>query len=366
VTIAHLVLTLDHGGLEHLVLQMAEQLQRRGLRALIVVLTDGTLVAEARRRQIETFVLEKRDGFEPQLIVRLARLFRAERVDLVHTHNFAPLIYGTLAARLTGLPTVNTRHGRAALSTHRLIWSLTHRVVAVSEDARRQLVRHNQVREDRLSVIVNGIDLSRFSGRHRADGLRAALGIAPGVPLIGTVGRLAAEKDQRTLLTAFARLREAGSPAHLAVAGGGPLGHELAALARSLAIESSVHFLGPRSDVPAILSALDVFVLPSLMEGISLTLIEAMASGLPVVTTRVGGNPEVVVDGDTGLLVPVGDAEALASAMGALLGAPEEARAMGERGRRRAEAVFNGERMIDAYEEIYATIASVPVRRRAS
>jgi glycosyltransferase involved in cell wall biosynthesis len=357
VTVAQVVLTLDHGGLEYLAIQMSEHLQSRGIRSPIVVLTEGALVGEARRRGVDVFVMHKRKGFDVGLIFALRRLLRSEGVQVLHSHNFAPLIYGSLAARLCGIGTVNTRHGRAALKTHPLIWALTDRVVAVSEDARRELMRHNRIRADKVRVIINAIDLTRY----KAEGppqpeRRRELGIPAHVPLCGIVGRLSAEKDHRTLLLALDVLRKSGSLAHLVIVGGGPLEGELKSLVESLGLSESVHFLGFRSDVAQLLPLFDVFVLSSTEEGISLTLIEAMAAGLPIVATRVGGNPEVVVEGETGVLIEAGQPEALASALESLLGDPDRRTRMGLRGREVATQRFDIKRLIDEYQAIYTEI----------
>ena len=356
VTVAHVVLTLDHGGLEYLAIQMSEHLQRRGFRSPIVVLTEGALIDEARRRGIDAFVMHKRKGFDVRLIFALRRLIRDQGVDVLHTHNFAPLIYGSLAARLCGIGTVNTRHGRAALKTHPLIWALTDRVVAVSEDARRELLRHNRIRPDKVRVVINAIDLTGYHAAPRpSEQRRRDLGLPLGAPVCGIVGRLSPEKDHRTLLHALDLLR-ASSPAHLVIVGGGPMEGELKSLVRNLGLGERVHFLGFRSDVAELLPLFDLFVLSSTEEGISLTLIEAMAAGLPIVATRVGGNPEVVIDGETGLLVEAGQPAALAAAIGSLLGEPDTRARMGRRGREVALEKFDIERLIDEYQAIYASM----------
>ena len=356
-TVAHVVLTLDHGGLEHLAIQMSEHLQRRGIRSPIMVLTDGALVEEARKRGIDTFVMRKRRGFDVRLIFALRRLLREQGVDVVHTHNFAPLIYGSLAARLCGMGTVNTRHGRAALKMHPLIWALTDRVVGVSEDARVELMRHNRIRADKVRVIINAIDLSAYKAEAPPSAARRLeLGIPADVPVCGIVGRLSPEKDHRTLLLALDALRTSGSSAHLVVVGGGPLEAELKSLARCLGLDQRVHFLGFRSDVAELLPLLDLFVLSSTEEGVSLTLIEAMAAGLPIVATRVGGNPEVVIDGETGVLVEARQPIALAAAIGALLADPAARTRMGRHAREVAMRKFDIERLIDEYQAIYAEI----------
>lgn len=362
-TVAQLVLTLDHGGLEYLAIQMSDHLQRRGIRSPIVVLTEGALVDEARRRGIDTFVMRKRAGFDVRLIFALRRLLLEQGVDVLHTHNFAPLIYGSAAARLCRIGTVNTRHGRAALKAHPLVWAMTDRVVAVSADARRELMKHNRIRADKVRVIINAIDLTAYKAGAppKAEG-RRELGLPAHLPVCVAVGRLSPEKDHRTLLLAFHSLRKSGSTSHLVIIGGGPLESELKTLTQSLGLLECVHFLGFRSDVAQILPLLDLFVLSSTEEGVSLTLIEAMAAALPIVATRVGGNPEVVAEGETGLLVEAGQPAALAAAMRSLLSDPDGRARMGRRGREVAFGKFNIERLVDEYLAIYADVASPRVR----
>jgi len=349
--VAHVVLTLDVGGLERMVIQLCVALRRRGIDSSIVVLTDGVLVDTARQEGIDVTVLNRRSPSLASTVALLRRHFVRRKIDLVHTHNLAPLVAGTLAARLAGVPTINTRHGRAPLSAPWFIWRLTNHVVAVSEDARRELLRHNTIRADKVSVIRNGIDVSAFASGNGADGtaIRSALRIPPQDILIGTVGRLTKEKDHKTLLVAFRDLLGRGLPARLLVAGDGELASSVREMVAELGLDNRVHLLGTRSDVPALLRALNLFVLPSISEGLSLTLIEAMAAGLPIVATRVGGNPEVIADGDTGLLVSAADPVGLADALMRVAGNPSLAAALGQQARARALRHFDIDTMAQRY-----------------
>jgi glycosyltransferase involved in cell wall biosynthesis len=366
VTVAQLTLTLNFGGLEVLVIQLAEQLQRRGIRSPIVALSEGTLVEEARSRGIETFTLGKRDGFDPRILWKVARLVRRHHIDVLHTHNFAPLIYGALAGRVAGARVINTRHGRATLSTLPFIWRLTDRAIAVSDDARREMLKHNTIPPERVRVILNGIDLAPYRQLDPTDNaLRRELGIAAGTPIVGVVARLAPEKDHATLLRAFRTVRERGVAAELVIVGGGELEATLRTLCHELGIESAVHFLGFRKNIPQLVHGMDLFVLPSRMEGVSLTLLEAMAAGKPVIATRVGGNPEVVVDHETGYLVGPGGADSLAAAMTRLLSQPALASQFGRAGRERALSAFSADRMVDAYAAQYAEVLEGRAANRA-
>ncbi len=192
--------------------------------------------------------------------------------------------------------------------------------------------------------------------------MRAELGIGPGAWVVGTVGRIAPEKDQALLLRAAAPLL--GPDARLVVAGDGPLLPSLAGLATSLGIAGFVHLLGARADVPAVLNALDAFVLCSTTEGLPLVVPEAMATGLPVVATRVGGIPTVIDEAQTGYLVPAADEEALRARLALLRGDAEAGRALGARARSAALARFSASRMRREYVELYQRVLSRRTRRR--
>jgi glycosyltransferase involved in cell wall biosynthesis len=241
---------------------------------------------------------------------------------------------------------------------------LIERVVAVSEDARSLAVSVSGFAMEATETIPNGIDVDTYAV---ADGprIRESLGIAAGTPVVGIVARLAPEKDHNLLLEALALLRRSIDPVVLLVIGDGELRGELEARAAALGVEACVRFLGMRDDIPSLLAALDVFVLSSRTEGMSVTLLEAMASGRPVVATAVGGNAEVVRDGDTGRIVPAGDAGALAGALASILRDREAARRMGERGRARAMSEFSVKVMAKRYEGVYDRALAPRHRQRA-
>jgi glycosyltransferase involved in cell wall biosynthesis len=347
--VLHVTPGLDMGGLEKLLVEFARHADRQRHDLRFVSLGGRGLLAEPIEHcGWPVHALEVRPGLRPGLILRLAALFRRERPDVVHTHNTRALVYGGPAARLARVPRlIHTWHGLDLQGTRRenllfrLAGRLPDRVVAVSEDAGRQLLRRG-ISEGRLRTLRNGIDVARF----------AYAGPRNGGPVV-TVARLSPEKDIATLVRAADLVRRQQPGFRLEVAGDGPCLPELQALVDALALEGHVHFLGQVNDVPALLARASLFVLPSLTEGISLTLLEAAARGLPVVATRVGGNPEVVEDSLTGLLVPPGRPEELAAAILRLLGDPESARAMGRAGRERVEEHFDVRRMVAGYEALY-------------
>lgn len=348
--IAHVTLGLDMGGQEKLLVEFARRADRSRFDLHFVSLTGrGCLAAEVEACGWPVVALEEPGGLRPGLVLRLARLFRQWQVDVVHTHDDRPLIYGTFAARLARVPlNLHTRHGqipghsRRRTSLLNLAARLTDRFVCVSEDSARLAVQQG-VAAGKVSTLWNGIDVARFAyAGPRADG--------PAV----TVARLSPEKDIETLLRAVALAVRTAPGFRLEVAGDGVCLPALRQLAQELGLDQHVYFLGQVRDVPALLARASLFVLPSLTEGISLTLLEAMARGLPVVCTRVGGNPEVVAAGETGLLVAARNPQALAEAMLQVRRDGETGRRMGLAGRRRVEDHFDVRRMVAAYEALYA------------
>ncbi|VAX34860.1 hypothetical protein MNBD_UNCLBAC01-1102 [hydrothermal vent metagenome] len=358
--ILQVVLSLKCGGLEKLVIHLSEKLKERGHYVEIVCLGQkGELGEEAERKGIFVTSLNKNDGVDLKLLWRLKKIIKEKEIDLLHTHNMSPLIYGSLVARWVGIKMVNTRHGRASHKTYRFIWNLTSRVVAISDDARTELLQHNFIEENKVKVIYNAINLSDFEFIKNIQFKTQVwhdFGLQSDSLLIGIVARLSIEKDHKTLIKAFQRIAESSMDVKLLIIGDGQLKENLKSLVKKLNIENKVKFLGFRKDIPELINILDLFVLSSTMEGVSLTLLEAMAAGKPVIATNVGGNPEVVVDGDTGLLVPSGDPKKMAEAIIKILSDKELAAQMGNAGRKRVEKFFSLEKMVDKYEKIYQEV----------
>lgn len=355
IKVIHIVFSLEYGGLERIAIELAKHLNSGRYNVSICCLdTLGELTAEARANGIEVFLVKRRPGPDFTLPIRLAHILRKRKADVVHTHNMGPLLYGTLGARLAGVPVViNTRHGRAPKRTNAYIWKANDAIIAISQDARDEIVKWNHIRLDKLKVIYNGIDNDRYSSEKTGDTIRQNLNIESGAMVVGTVARLSEEKDQFTLLDAFAKVISELQNVYLVIAGDGPLRKDLESHASDLGISQRVRFLGFRDDISSILRILDLFVLSSTSEGISLTLLEAMAAGLPIVATKVGGNPEVVIDGTTGFLVAPKKPAEMAEAIYNLLSDKKLAREMGDAGKKRVEEKFSLERMAKEYKEVY-------------
>ena len=347
--VAHVTLGLDMGGQEKLLVEFARHTDRRRFELMIVSLGGRGVLAD----DIEAFgwpvtTLNAPMGLHPSLVLRLAWLFRRWGADVVHTHDNRPHLYATPAALLGGVQrVVHTRHYSLAQRLSRrqtlgvnLLALLTDHFVCVSRDSARVAIAQG-VSPRKVSFIGNGIDIDRFRPVYNSDG-----------PAM-TVARLSPEKDVETLLKATALVLRDDPAFRLEIAGDGVCMASLRQTATQLRLGGTVTFLGQVRDVPNLLARAGLFVLPSLTEGISLTLLEAMASGLAVAATRVGGNPEVVADGETGLLVPPADPPALAAALLRLRRDPALRRRMGEAGRRRVEMHFAIRTMVAAYEALY-------------
>ncbi len=364
--VAHILSSFGMGGQERVAYDLAVSQRRAGWRVTALSLApppDGPLAAEFLAAGIEVErVARPRPGVDPILVLRLARWLRRHGVQLVHTHNRMALIYGAPAGRLAGAAVVHTKHGNNPRGGTRLLAGnaagrLVHAFVAVSEETAVTARRRREVPERRLLVITNGIELGRFHPDPAARArVRAELGIAPDAWVIGTVGRIAAEKNHALLLRAAAPLLSART--RLLVAGDGPLLPGLTELAGSLGIAPFAHLLGVRRDVPAVLNALDVFAMSSDTEGLPLVVLEAMATSLPVVSTGVGGIPNVIEEGRTGLLVPAGDEAALRDRMARLGADPAASRDMGARARDASVARFSAERMQRDYLALYERVLS--------
>lgn len=353
--IVQVVETLEVGGLERLAVDLAAAQKRAGHSpAIFCVCHPGALAAQAEAAGVPVFAFHKKPGFTWSNIRAMAAELKRLRADVVHTHNSVIHHYGLLAAWRAGVRvTVNTRHGLGVLHSARrqdfyfgatMPW--TSAVVTVSEDGREFFVRHRGVPKKKCQVIYNGVPLTRFLENPAAPGaLRPRL-------RFGTVGRMVPAKAHDVLIRAFAQVLERHPQAELHIAGSGALAQANAALVRELGLERSVHLPGVTSDPPLFLKDLDVFVLSSISEGMPIVVQEAMAAGLPVVSTRIGGVPEMAPEGAVAFYAQPGDVNSLASAMLEAADRPDLA-AMGAEARRIASERFGIERTEEAYEALF-------------
>jgi glycosyltransferase involved in cell wall biosynthesis len=358
--------SMGMGGADSQLLAAAQELRARGHEVLVVSLTPlGPMGLQARQLGIPTESLEMRRGIpDPRGLVRLARLVRAWRPDVVHSH----MVHANLMARAVRLVApvpalVSTIHniyegGPLRMAAYRLTNGLVDHMTSISEAAADRFIRERIIPRDLLTVVPNGVDpeLFRKVPAEVRDELRRSLSLGPEFVWLA-VGRFEVAKDYPTMLRAFVAVHERYPEAVLLLVGKGSLQGETEALVRELSLVAAVRFLGVRNDVPALVSAGDAYVMSSAWEGMPMVLLEAAAGGLPIVATRVGGNQEVVLDGDNGLLAPPRDYRALASAMVRLMELTDaERRAMGERGREHVRAHYGLTRVVERWEAVYQDV----------
>jgi glycosyltransferase involved in cell wall biosynthesis len=353
---------LHVGGAEVLAARLARQLAGE-YRFVFACLDEvGTLGEELRREGFPVHVLGRRPGLDLGCAGRLGNLLRRERVDVLHAHQYAPFFYSLLGRWLCRRPPILfTEHGRhhpdyprpRRILANRLLLEKRDRVVGVGQAVRAALVANEGLPPERVTVIYNGVDLSPFAAPADRERTRRELGFDADHFVLVQVARLDYLKDHATALRTLDRVLARRPEARLVLVGEGP---ERPAIEREVhrrGLTGHVRLLGLRQDVARLIPAADAFLLTSISEGIPLTLIEAMAAGLPVVATQVGGVSEVVEAGASGLLADAGDADALAGQLLRLADDPALRARMGQEGRCRASRLFSEDRMHGSYLRLY-------------
>jgi glycosyltransferase involved in cell wall biosynthesis len=369
-TVALLLESDAPGGAEIFLLHSAEELRRRGYRVVPMLPTNrtGWLAEQFRQRGFSPGAFAVRRPLDPGCLMRMVRDLRRLEVDVLHSHEFGMAVYGAAAARLLGKRHIVTMHGnmwmtQALRRRIALRWAFrrSHAVVAVSEDTRAHLVTSLGVAPESILTIPNGVP--RSSGR--PEGPIREFSLQPGEVVLLSVGNLTERKGHFVLLEALARLQAEGCrvPWRLIVAGEGPERPRLEAFVAEHGLQGRVHLPGHRSDVADLQSAADIMVMPSLWEGLPLAVLEGMHAGNAIVGSHISGIPEAVRHEVDGLLVPPGDAGALAAALRRVLEDGELRERLGASAAERARARFSIERMMDDYEALYWGAPQRPVRR---
>jgi len=365
--VIHLSKMTGAAGSEGHLLALLPGLRARGVDARLWMLVEpGNPVqdyvdrAEALGVPVERVIIRRH--FDPGLWRRLAVRLRDARPDLVHTHLIHADLYGIPAARWAGVRgVVSSRHNddrfRRWLPVRvlsRWLWRQADAGIAISEAIRRFAIAYEGVSPQKIHTIHYGLDPASVHAPPDArTRLRQELGLPADAPLVGSVCRLIEQKGLDNALDGFAQVAAEFPAAHYAIAGDGPLRGALEAQAARLGVADRVHFLGWRADAPAIFAALDVLLAPSRWEGFGLVFLEAMALGVPVISTRVSAIPEVIADGETGWLVPPDDPAAIAGALRAALADPGERCRRGEAGRARLESQFTVDAMVERTLAVY-------------
>lgn len=361
--ILFLVPTLMTGGLERMVFLLATQVDpSRFAPEILVFDLLGAVAEEALAAGVPVTLDRRGRGFlDPGLLGRLAMRLRRDPPALVHAHNCTALVYAAFAAKLAGgnVPVVYTEHDRSFpgrvpdRAMHITAGRMVDKVVVVAQWLADALVKWERFPAARISVVPNGIDGGGFTGTYDVAAIRKELGVLEGAPLASCVARLVPVKNHAALIRAWRRIADVWPGATLLLVGDGSGRSAVEAAVRKEGLEREVRLLGERSDVAHLLAASDFHALASHSEGMSLTLLEAMAAGKASVATAVGGNPEVITDGRTGFLVAPGDVHALAAAMASLIQDPFTAEEMGLRARARFDECFTLKTMIRSYEAVY-------------
>lgn len=370
--VVHVLHSLEVGGTENGVVNLING-AANGFRHTVISMTVSGPLRDRLPADTAVYCLGKRPTLDLRTTLGLARLLRRLKPEIVHSRNWASFD-AILAGKLARVPRIlHGEHGRGADDPEgtnakrnrlrRMFSPWVDRFITVSFDLRRWLIETVRIPAKKVVTIHNGVDTNRFSVHGRDEG-RRKLEIPDGWAVVGTVGRLDPVKDQMGLLEAFAHIDREKLRAMLVIVGDGPCRAELEARASEPDLRGRVRLTGEQKDVSSLLQGMDVFVLPSIAEGISNTILEAMSTGLPVIATRTGGNPELVEDGVTGSLVPVRDPRTLARALEHYLGDSPMRRRRGEAGRERVEERFSLARMTTAYRSLYEEVAGRKRRGR--
>ena len=365
IRVLQLITSLERGGAENHLLALLTHADRQAFALETAVLWgEGELVPIFRQASIPVHLLRSRTKFDPLALARLVKLLREGDFDILHSHLFRADIYAGLAVAQLGEHrplVVSTRHNddRFFLNPfvgliHYMVSAQQDLIIAISDHIARFTVARGVRDPGRVRRVYHGLEppVTRALERE-GQRIRAELGVGADDFLVGNVGRLALQKGQRHLIAAMPLLLQHVPRAHAVIAGGGDLEEYLRDLADETGVAERVHVLGPRKDVPALMHAIDVFAMPSIWEGFGLVLLEAMAAAKPIVASRVATIPEVVVDGETGVLVPPGNPQALADALAQLAHQPALAQQLGQAGQERLRRRFSVEKMVGDTESLY-------------
>lgn len=366
ITVLYIFAALPIGGAEQVLVTEVAGLDKSRYRPIVSVLSEKGPIGELIEKMgIPVFPLGrmKRNQFDYGIIRDLKEIMRREKVHLVHTHLYDGGKYGRLAARLAGVPAiVHTVHNIYVKRRTKHHWinrglsRFTDRFIAVSGAVKESMVQYDHISPEKIQVLYNGIDLTQMDVSEDRKEIRKALGIKPDEVVVGVIARLEEQKGHKVLLEALSLIPQLPDTLKVLLVGDGKLRLFLEEETRKRGLSTCVLFLGTRKPVFPILSALDLFLLPSLWEGFSVALLEAMAMGLPVIATRVGGAEEVITSGQEGLLIPPGNPQNLAEAIQEALAHLERFQQMAGRGRERVRQNFSEERHLTLLQELYQEV----------
>ncbi|MFA5146143.1 MAG: glycosyltransferase family 4 protein [Candidatus Omnitrophota bacterium] len=363
----HVTTHLNIGGVSKYVVSLAQALEKKGVEC-IVASGGGTMMKELERSGIRHIAVDLKTKFEfgPKVlraIPAIAGIIREEDIDIVHAHTRVSQVASFFAARRAKIPYVSTCHGFFKKRIGRRLFDFWGKgVIAISPSVRDSLVKDFGVAPERVELIYSGIDIDRSSNVYSGaeiEGLKRVLGIKEGLPLIGTIGRVSPVKGHEFFVKAIAELRSRGRVVQGVIIGDGPDEDNIKTLARVLGVNDLLYLISARSDTAKYIAIMDIFVFPSVKEGLGLALLEAMAHAKPCISSDVGGISDIVRDGENGILFPAGDVKKLSDSIGMLL----DDHAMGVRiGRAAGETVrgrFSIETMADKVRKFYGEMGGL-------
>ncbi len=361
--ILHVTFNMGFGGTEQVIRQLVTNLDPQRFQCEIACI-DGEVGAIGKAMEIETGIRiharQRGPGLDWKTILWLRRLIKSGDFDIVHCHQYSPYTYGWFAHWGTGARVVFTEHGRFHPDEYRkkarlinpIIAHTSHKLIAISAATREALAEYEYLPRDKMAVIYNGIAPLTVNEDKRGI-LKTELGLHPGETVIGTVARMDAVKNQALMLKATRALLDKKYKVRLLLVGDGPERENLEALAAELTLGESVIFTGFQSQPARFLSLMDIFLLSSFTEGTSMTLLEAMSLGIPTVATRVGGTPEIVADGETGILTESDNLDEFTDALKLLFEHPDKRERMAHKAKQRFSERFSVSQMVEQYQKLY-------------
>ncbi len=378
--VLHIFSGREVGGIRSYILSITDELRKKDVELFFVVMKRGRLYDDLRAKGLQVFVVKKRFRLDLTVVIRLVRIIKEKRVDIIHTHNVTSNFYGRLAHILSGRPVVTTVHanvfeehksslgseaiGRLVAKLDLYMARFSNRLITVASHLRDMLIEHG-VDAQKVVLVRTGLAVDKADPKLSGDArsLMKAFGIDDDECVVGIVGRLVPIKNHRMFIDAAKEVIERGWRVKFLIVGDGMLHDELRDYTHSLGLTEKVVFAGWREDMELIYLIMNIFVISSTSEGFSIAPLEAMKHAVPIIATRVGGLPEIVKDGETGILVESDDAHALAEAIVYLLKNPEKRKEMGLAGRRLLEEFLTADKMAGHIYSIYISVISEQERR---
>lgn len=373
INILYIIWSLDIGGEEVILLELVKRLNKSKYQTLVCSLSPfNDLIEEFRKNGIKVAIIEKRFKFDLAIIPKLMKLMKRYKIDLVHTLASTANYWGRLSARLKGIPIIlakeanlEVKRSYIANQIDRYLSFFTDVIIVNSSATKEFLVKKKGIKPDKIIMIHEGIDVSEFNMQIDCSPQKREFNIGKDTPVVGIIGRLAPQKNHKMFLDAARIIFERLPQTKFLIVGGGALRETLESYSRKLGLASNVLFTGAREereDIIEMYKIIDVFALSSSWEGSPYVLKEAMAAGKPIVATDVGGNSEIVTDGETGYIVPPENPEAFVEAILKILEDKELAKKMGLAGRRRMEQYFSVEKMVQQVEELYDSLVREKIK----